>query len=204
MGKIHNNRVRKDVQSLADEHFPVSLLVLIHTAAGLMEQPSAAPEDAYGPCWAPRLMGKAFCLLPCPKTHSKLMNLVQNHQCVCNGQAAMLWLYSGRLPRQFSTSTGGRTSSFSSGWGGNTFGTSLTNTETEVWSQMHPQRDHPSTLQMWITWGDWKLVSKSNLNRKVKSVWREKGWKMPARTGWHFPGSSVVNSVSVSVLSCLY
>lgn len=48
MGKIHSSAVRKDVQSLAEEHFPVSLLVLIPAAAGRMDQPSAAPEAAHG------------------------------------------------------------------------------------------------------------------------------------------------------------
>lgn len=126
----------------------------------------------------PQPPGKAFCPPPRAKTLSKLLNLMQNHQCSCNGQVVMLWLHFGRLQRQRGTSTSGCTGNFNSVWEGNTLNTSLTNTERGVWSQPHPQRDHPCTAQLWLMQGDWKLVSKSNLNRKVKSVRREKGWGM--------------------------
>lgn len=43
--------------------------------------------------------------------------------------------------------------------------------------------------QMWTMCGGWKLILKSDLNREVKSIWREKFWKIPARIAWHFPGA---------------
>lgn len=72
----------EDVQSVARESFAISLLVLTHMSAGLMQQPSAAPSIAH---WPPSQMGKAFCFLLCARTLSKWTNLVQNLQCACNG-----------------------------------------------------------------------------------------------------------------------
>lgn len=124
------------------------------------------PTDCPKTLTSSSLLGKAFCPLPCAKTLPKL-NLMQNHQCFCNGQVVMLWLHFGRLQRQRGTSTSGCSSGFNSVWEGNTLNSSLTNTERDGVR-------HTCTAQMWLLQGDWKLVSKSNLNRKVKSVQRER------------------------------
>lgn len=77
----------------------------------------------------------------------------------------------GRLQRQRGMSASGCSSGFNSVWEGTTLNSSSTNTERNGVR-------HTCTAQMWLMQGNWKLVAKSNLNRKVKSVQRERGWGM--------------------------
>lgn len=174
MGKIHNRAARKWCTVSGWGTFPCFMsssgLCSSRTDRGTLSCPTDGPET--------KLQPPGESLLPSPlwETLSKLLNLMQNHQCWCNGQAVMLWLHFVRLQRQRGTSTSGWRSNFNSIWEGNTLNTSWTNTERDEWAQTPPQRDNPCSAQTWLVQGDWELASKSNLNRKVKSVQREKGW----------------------------
>lgn len=164
------------------------------------EHPTAASDIAH---WPPCPMEKAFCLLPCAKTPSKQMDLVQTPQWGCDGQAVTLWLCLGRLRRQLSTWCPCadpvlwlKSATSSSIWGG------LWPTQKWRWVR-HLCRDRPSTSDVNNVWGV-EIGFKIRFEQRGEKYLKREMLENSCQNWLAFSRILVTNSVSLSVLSCLY
>lgn len=195
MGKIHNRAARKWCTVSGWGTFPCFMsssgLCSSRTDRGTLSCPTDCPET--------KLQPPGESLLPSPLWENSLKTaesdakppvLVQWASCdavvaLC-GAAKAAWHEHQWLEEQFSLSLGKKHLKHL-----------LDQHRKGCVSSDTPTERHPCSAQTWLVQGDWELASKSNLNRKVKSVQREKGWGV-------LPDPVGIFQAAWSWIQCLY